>query len=84
MFSVYEGDHLTMLNVYNAFIRVSYNISPRESRMSIYSICSPQYNKSSRWCGENFLSYKALSHAVSIREQLKRLLQRFKVKLISC
>ena len=23
MFSVYEGDHLTMLNVYNAFLRVS-------------------------------------------------------------
>jgi len=23
MFCVYEGDHLTLLNVYNAFIRVS-------------------------------------------------------------
>lgn len=63
MFCVYEGDHLTMLNVYNAFIR---------------------YNKNSRWCQENFLSYKGLCHAVSIRERLKRLLTRFKVKLVSC
>lgn len=63
MFCVHEGDHITMLNVYNAFIR---------------------YNKSSRWCAENFLSYKGLCHASSIRERLRKLLVRFKVKLVSC
>ncbi|XP_064393087.1 probable ATP-dependent RNA helicase DHX35 isoform X2 [Halichondria panicea] len=63
MFCVYEGDHLTLLNIYRAFIR---------------------YNKNSRWCQENYLNYKGLCRAVSIREQLKKLLHRFKVKLVSC
>ncbi|XP_003384417.3 PREDICTED: probable ATP-dependent RNA helicase DHX35 [Amphimedon queenslandica] len=62
-FCVYEGDHLTLLNVYNAFIR---------------------YNQDPRWCQQNFIHYKSLCHAVSIREQLKRLLHRFKIKLVSC
>ena len=33
MFCVYEGDHLTLLNVYNAFIRV-------RGSMGLYSLCS--------------------------------------------
>ena len=33
MFCVYEGDHLTLLNVYNAFIRV-------RGSMGLYCLCS--------------------------------------------
>jgi ATP-dependent RNA helicase DDX35 len=62
-FCVYEGDHLTLLNIYKAFIR---------------------FNKDSRWCQQHFLNYKGLCHAVSIREQLLKLLKRFKVPLTSC
>ncbi|CAI8014753.1 Probable ATP-dependent RNA helicase DHX35 [Geodia barretti] len=62
-FCVYEGDHMTLLNVYKAFIR---------------------FNKDPRWCQQHFLNYKGLCHAVSIREQLIKLLKRFKIPLTSC
>ena len=56
-FAAEEGDHLTLLNVYQTFISKG--------------------RKESRFCHENFLNYKALSRAVSIRAQLKRYLERF-------
>ncbi|XP_068379895.1 probable ATP-dependent RNA helicase DHX35 isoform X1 [Eschrichtius robustus] len=57
-FAVEEGDHLTMLNVYEAFIK---------------------HNKNSQWCQEHFLNYKGLIRAVTVREQLKKLLVKFQV-----
>ncbi|XP_030068758.1 putative ATP-dependent RNA helicase DHX35 [Microcaecilia unicolor] len=57
-FAVEEGDHLTMLNVYEAFLK---------------------HNKSSQWCQEHFLNYKGLVRATVVREQLKKLLSKFKV-----
>ncbi|XP_043382922.1 probable ATP-dependent RNA helicase DHX35 isoform X4 [Chelonia mydas] len=57
-FAVEEGDHLTMLNVYEAFIK---------------------HSKNSQWCQEHFLNYKGLVRATTVREQLKKLLVKFKV-----
>jgi len=62
-FSVHEGDHLTLLNVYRAFIK---------------------NKKNSKWCHENFLNYKSLSHAVRIKEQLESILKRFQIPIVSC
>ncbi|KAL5490132.1 hypothetical protein ACEPAI_4965 [Sanghuangporus weigelae] len=62
-FTAEEGDHLTLLNVYNAFTK---------------------YGKSAGWCRSHALSFRALSRAVSIRAQLKKYMQRFKVPLVSC
>ena len=62
-FSCQEGDHLTLLNVYNAFM---------------------QCKKSSKWCQQHYLNYKGLCRAVEIRSQLAVLLQRLKIKLVSC
>lgn len=62
-FSVEEGDHISLVNVYNAFI---------------------EHEKNKKWCHENFLNYKGLMRAVEIREQLKRLLKKFNVPLVSC
>ncbi|XP_025086245.1 probable ATP-dependent RNA helicase DHX35 [Pomacea canaliculata] len=62
-FAVLEGDHVTLLNVYKAFIK---------------------FGKNSKWCSEHFLNYKGLKRAIEIREQLKRLLLKFKVPLVSC
>ncbi|XP_033626833.1 probable ATP-dependent RNA helicase DHX35 [Asterias rubens] len=61
-FSVAEGDHITLLNVYEAFIK---------------------FGKNSRWCHENYLNYKGLCRAMTVREQLKKLLKKFKVKIVS-
>ncbi len=56
-FAVDEGDHLTLLNVYQAFVSKG--------------------KKDSKWCRDNFLNYKSMTRAVSIRAQLKRYLERF-------
>lgn len=56
-FAVEEGDHLTLLNVYQAFVTKG--------------------KKESKWCRDNYLNYKSMSRAVSVRAQLKRYLERF-------
>ena len=60
-FAVEEGDHLTLLNVYQAFITKG--------------------KKESRWCRDNFLNFKSMTRAVSIRAQLKRYLERFGINV---
>lgn len=62
-FSVEEGDHITLMNIFHAFITKG--------------------EKSSKWCHEHFLNFKALTRAVSIRDQLRRYLERFKIPIKS-
>ena len=56
-FAAEEGDHLTLLNVYETFVTKG--------------------RKDPKWCRDNFLNYKSMIRAVSIRAQLKRYLERF-------
>ncbi|KAI9771307.1 MAG: hypothetical protein M1840_002277 [Geoglossum simile] len=56
-FAVEEGDHITLLNVYQAFVTKG--------------------RKDSKWCRDNYLNFKSMTRAVSIRAQLKRYLERF-------
>ena len=60
-FAAEEGDHLTLLNVYQAFITKG--------------------RKEARWCRDNFLNFKSMTKAVSIRNQLKRYLERFGINV---
>ncbi|KAL1929926.1 hypothetical protein VTP01DRAFT_1080 [Rhizomucor pusillus] len=62
-FWVEEGDHLSLLNVYNAFVSKG--------------------NKSGKWCHDRLLNFKALSRAISIRQQLTRYLRRFNIPIVS-
>lgn len=43
-----------------------------------------RYGKASSWCKSHALSFRAMSRAVSIRAQLKKYMQRFKLPLESC
>ncbi|SMR42637.1 unnamed protein product [Zymoseptoria tritici ST99CH_1E4] len=56
-FAVEEGDHLTLLNVYQAFVTKG--------------------KKEAKWCQQHYLNFKSMTRAVSIRNQLKRYLERF-------
>jgi len=56
-FAVEEGDHITLLNVYQTFITKG--------------------RKEAKFCHDNYLNFKTLTRAVSIRAQLKRYLERF-------
>lgn len=63
-FTAEEGDHLTLLNAYNAFVRYG--------------------QKDKQWCGNHRINQKALLRAMSIRKQLKKYLDRFGIKVVSC
>ena len=56
-FAAEEGDHLTLLNVYQAFVTKG--------------------KKDPKWCRDNYLNYKSMTKAVSVRAQLKRYIERF-------
>ena len=58
----YQGDHITLLNVYNEYIKF----------------------QTEDWCKDNFVHYRSLSKAVEIKEQLKNILERYKLKIVSC
>lgn len=56
-FAAEEGDHLTLLNVYQSFVGKG--------------------RKEARFCYDNYLNFKLMTRAVSVRAQLKRYLERF-------
>ena len=56
-FAADEGDHLTLLNAYQAFVAKG--------------------KKEMRWCRDNLLNFKSMTKAVSVRNQLRRYLERF-------
>ncbi|CAN8284260.1 unnamed protein product [Cochlearia groenlandica] len=57
-----DGDHITLLNVFHAFL---------------------QSNQDRDWCHANFINYRAMSSAVSVRQQLVRIMSRFQINLCS-
>lgn len=60
-FAVEEGDHLTYLNVYQAFVTKG--------------------KKDAQWCRSNFLNFRSMAKAISIRAQLKRYVERFGISV---
>ncbi|OJD35525.1 atp dependent rna [Diplodia corticola] len=60
-FAVEEGDHLTLLNVYHAFVTKG--------------------RKDAKWCRDNYLNFKSMARALSIRNQLRRYLERLGVNV---
>ena len=61
-----EGDHPTLLNIFENFARIS------------------SFNERKRFCYENKLNMRALQRAVKIRDQLKNILSRLNLKVVSC
>ena len=55
-FAAEEGDHLTLLNVFQAFVTKG--------------------KKDPKWCRDNHLNFKSMQRAISIRNQLRRYLER--------
>ncbi|TSO67478.1 ATP-dependent RNA helicase DQX1 [Bagarius yarrelli] len=58
-----EGDHFTLINVYNAY---------KQSQPG--SFCSPE-----RWCEQHFLSFSALQMADAVRSELTEVLKRLEL-----
>jgi pre-mRNA-splicing factor ATP-dependent RNA helicase DHX15/PRP43 len=62
-----DGDHLTLLNAYHAFKGQLNGDVPALQR----------------WCHEHFLSYRHLSSADNVRNQLKRIMETHDIELVS-
>jgi ATP-dependent RNA helicase DDX35 len=65
LFTVEEGDHLTLLNIYLAFTSNTVG------------------KKSVQWCRDHYLNYKALTKAVSVRNQLFRYMERLYPNIVN-
>lgn len=61
-----DGDHLTLLNVYEAFN------SDDAHNVGLH-----------QWCRDHFLSYRSLTSARSVRSQLRRIMERHELELVS-
>jgi len=61
-FSHFEGDHLSLLNVYHAY---------------------KQNGDSKEWCYENFINFRSMQSATSVRDQLTRIMNKLKIPMIS-
>ena len=73
-FAYPESDHLTLLNVYNAF---KAGIHPFTSKVHSVVEMDPQ------WCHDHYLSHRSLSSADKMRGQLRRILESNDVEIIS-
>ncbi|KAL1841309.1 hypothetical protein VTK73DRAFT_3514 [Phialemonium thermophilum] len=58
-----SGDHLTLLNVYNAWKHSGY---------------------SSPWCFENFIQARSMRRAKDVRDQIVKIMERYKHPIVSC
>ncbi|KAI2624139.1 ATP-dependent RNA helicase DHX8 [Hypoxylon sp. NC1633] len=58
-----HGDHLTLLNVYNAWKHSGY---------------------SAPWCFENFIQARSMKRAKDVREQIVKIMQRYRHPIASC
>ncbi|OIW28594.1 helicase associated domain-containing protein [Coniochaeta ligniaria NRRL 30616] len=58
-----HGDHLTLLNVYNAWKTSGY---------------------SSPWCFENFIQARSMRRAKDVRDQLVKIMERYRHPVVSC
>ena len=79
MFTVPDGDHLTLLNVFNQYMQ-SMSTFPLSSRAVPYRV-TDKYDKN--WAWNHYLSARALQQAENVREQLKRNMERYELDLLS-
>ena len=87
-FTAEEGDHLTLLNGgREADGRARSLVTDLDGGTpplpTVYNAFLTRGRKSAKWCHSHRLNFKALSRAVSIRQQLSKYLQRFRIPLVS-
>jgi pre-mRNA-splicing factor ATP-dependent RNA helicase DHX15/PRP43 len=80
LLTVPDGDHLTLLNVYNSYMQ-----SQRFFWSSVVAkqlrYLTDKYDRN--WAWNNFLSARALAQAENVRDQLQRNMERSELELVS-
>ncbi len=52
--------------------------------LNVFTAFQKNLNNAKSWCGQHFISYKALKRACEIKSQMLRLLERFDIPNTSC
>ena len=81
LLTVPDGDHLTLLNVYNNYIQSDSFNSLLRRRLTLIDNFTDMYDKN--WTWANYLSARALAQADNVRAQLRRTMERCEVELVS-
>lgn len=80
--SVPDGDHLTLLNVYNHYQQSSSFIYPYTSpSVDLKLFCADIYDKS--WACNNYIASRSMAQADNVRAQLQRIMERFEIDVVS-
>ena len=79
LLTVPDGDHLTLLNVYNNYAQSRYTTTTRICLLT--SRRKDMHDKN--WAWTNYLSARALAQAENVRAQLQRTMERYEVEIVS-
>jgi HrpA-like RNA helicase len=81
LLTIPDGDHLTMMNVYNNYVNSM--AAPRYiSAPGAKRTLSSSDKDDKNWCWKNYLSQRALQQAENVRQQLERSMERFDLDLV--
>lgn len=83
MLTVPDGDHLTMLNVYNNYMQSEYRPHNKLARGAQHALTSLADLNDKNWCWNNYLSQRALGQADNVRNQLKRVMEKQDIDIVS-
>lgn len=71
-FLSYDGDHITLLNVYEQFM------SSGSSKTSVVV-----QSEQRRWCRDHFINARSMQRVLQVRQQLKEYVQALKLPIVS-
>ena len=87
LLTIPDGDHLTLMNVYNSYMNSTSSPPTWVTTLFIgLTICSSPClpDKHDRnWCWNNYLSARALQQAENVRLQLQRTMERYEIDLVT-
>ncbi len=66
-----DGDHLTLLNVYQSFVAIS-------------GQQTGGHNNKKEWCRDHYVNHRSLTKAVAVRKQLAQVFERTGLPVLTC
>ncbi len=79
LLSIPDGDHLTLLNVFNEYQKSTYRLNIFLPLLT--KILSDRSDH--KWAWKNYISARSLAEAANVRTQLLRIMERFEIDLVT-
>ncbi len=84
LLSIPDGDHLTLLNVFDEYQNSTYRsnvFSPLSPLLT--EILSDLRDRKWTWAWKNYLSARSLAEAANVRAQILRIMERLEINLVT-